>query len=100
MSVLEIAHITVMTGREDSFIAAYRDGRHLLTDLAECRNVTMAQGVESPQTFRLLVEWDSVEMHLEKFRQDDERYGRWRGLIGPFFAEPPVVEHYRDVNVR
>ena len=41
---------------------------------------------------------DSVEAHVEKFRNDADRYGQWRGLIGPFFAEPPLVEHYLDVD--
>lgn len=98
MSVLEIAHFTVTPGSAPDFIAAYRQGRHLLTELAECRRVTMTQGIESPDTFRLLVEWDSVEAHVEKFRNDADRYGQWRGLIGPFFAEPPLVEHYLDVD--
>ena len=44
----------------------------------------------------LLVEWDSVEAHEENFRRTD-RFAQWRGAIGPFFARPPVVEHFRDV---
>ncbi|MDO5500023.1 MAG: antibiotic biosynthesis monooxygenase [Propionibacteriaceae bacterium] len=98
MTVLEIAHITTTPGSGDAFVAAYRQGRHLLTDLAECQSVTMTRGVESPDTFRLLVVWDSVEAHIEKFRNDEARYAEWRGLIGPHFAEPPVVEHYVDVD--
>lgn len=98
MTVLEIAHITTKPGSEDAFVAAYREGRNLLTDLAECHSVTMTRGIESPSDFRLLVVWDSVEAHLEKFRNDEERYGQWRSLIGPHFAAPPVVEHYADVD--
>lgn len=98
MTVLEIAHIKVKPGSEDAFVAAYREGRRLLTDLAVCHSVTMTRGIESPDAFRLLVIWDSVEAHIEKFRNDEERYGKWRALIGPHFAESPVVEHYSDVD--
>lgn len=98
MTVLEIAHITINPGSADEFIAAFREARHLLTDLAECHSVTMNRGIESPEDFRLLVVWDSVEAHIEKFRNDAERYGQWRSMIGKHFAEPPVVEHYVDVD--
>jgi hypothetical protein len=45
----------------------------------------------------LLVEWDSVDAHLRNFRATD-RFVRWRQAIGPYFASPPVVEHYLDVS--
>jgi hypothetical protein len=44
----------------------------------------------------LLVEWDSVEAHLENFR-DSERFPAWRARIGPYFANPPLVEHFTDL---
>jgi len=56
----------------------------------------MTRGVESPSRFVLLVEWDSVEAHDVNFRQS-ERFGQWRALIGPYFAGPPLVEHFVDV---
>lgn len=57
----------------------------------------MTQGVESPSRFVLLIEWDSVEAHEQGFRET-ERFGAWRAAIGPFFAKPPVVEHFEDVD--
>ena len=38
----------------------------------------------------------SVEAH-QSFRESD-RFAIWRGGIGPFFAQPPHVEHYADVE--
>lgn len=96
MTVLEIATIHVTAGSEEAFIAAYREGRHLLTELEGCRSVRMTRGIESPATFQFLVEWDSVEAHVQQFRETD-RWVRWRELIGPYFAAPPVVEHFVDV---
>jgi heme-degrading monooxygenase HmoA len=57
----------------------------------------MTHGIESPHRFVLLVEWDSVEAHLQNFRAT-ERYVQWRELIGDFFANPPLVEHFTDVE--
>ena len=95
--VLEVALIDVHPGQEDAFAAAYRLGHPILAGTPGCRSVRMTRGVESASRFVLLVEWDSVEAHLENFRNTD-RFAQWRGHIGPFFAQPPLVEHFTDVD--
>jgi heme-degrading monooxygenase HmoA len=94
--VLEVALIDVIPGQEDAFAAAYRLGHPVLAGSPGCRSVRMTRGIESPSRFVLLVEWDSVEAHNENFR-DTERFQTWRGHIGPYFANPPRVEHFLDV---
>jgi heme-degrading monooxygenase HmoA len=94
--VLEVALIDVTPGHEDEFAAAYVKARPILAGTEGCRSVRMTRGVESPSRFVLLVEWDSVEAHDVNFRQS-ERFGQWRELIGPYFAGPPLVEHFLDV---
>jgi heme-degrading monooxygenase HmoA len=94
--VLEIARIDVLPGQEAEFSAAYAKGRELITGTPGCLSVRMTRGIESPARFVLLVEWDSIEAHEVNFRRSD-RFIKWRGLIGPFFAQPPAVEHYTEV---
>ena len=96
--VLEVALIDVVAGQEDEFATAYVKGHDVLAGTPGCRSVLMTRGIEMPNRFVLLVEWDSVEAHLQNFR-DSERFTTWRGLIGPYFAEPPRVEHFVDVPV-
>ena len=95
--VLEVALIDVQPGQEDAFVASYRSGHQILAGTDGCRSVRMTRGVESPTRFVLLVEWDSVEAHVDNFR-NTERFDRWRELIGPHFAGPPLVEHFLDVR--
>jgi len=95
--VLEVALIDVHAGQEDAFAAAYAQGRPILAGTPGCRSVRMTRGIESPSRFVLLVEWDSVEAHEENFRSSD-RFPQWRALIGPFFANPPRVEHFNDLG--
>jgi heme-degrading monooxygenase HmoA len=94
--VLEVANITVTPDSADAFIAAYRGARDGLLGTPGCRSARMTHGIESPNRFVLLVEWDSVEAHEVNFRQSD-RFGTWRAAIGPFFDGPPNVEHFEDV---
>src|SRR5262245_11833268 len=94
--VLEVALFEIVPGREDEFIAAYAKARPIVVSTPGCRSVRMTRGEESPSRFVLLVEWDSVQAHVDNFRAT-ERFGQWRALIGPYFAAPPVVEHFSDV---
>jgi len=94
--VLEVALIDVVPGQEDEFAAAYGKAREVLAGTEGCRSVRMTRGIESPSRFVLLVEWDSVEAHLDNFRATD-RFTTWRGLIGPYFDGAPRVEHFVDL---
>ncbi|MFI5912794.1 antibiotic biosynthesis monooxygenase family protein [Dactylosporangium sp. NPDC051541] len=96
--VLEVALIDVLEGREDEFAAAYRKAHEVLATTPGCRSVRMTRGVESASRFVLLVEWESIEAHLDNFRAT-ERFAQWRGLIGPYFDGAPRVEHFNDVTV-
>jgi heme-degrading monooxygenase HmoA len=94
--VLEVGLIDVIPGQEDAFAAAYRAARPVLAGTPGCLSVRMTRGLESPSRFVLLVEWESAEAHTQNFRETD-RFTTWRGHIGPYFAAPPLVEHFRDV---
>jgi heme-degrading monooxygenase HmoA len=93
---LEVAIFDVTEGQEQAFVDAYERARHLVTITDGCHSARMTRGVESPSRFVLLVEWESVAAH-QGFRES-ERFGEWRGLVGPYFAAPPVVEHFEDVG--
>ncbi|MDU6242457.1 MAG: antibiotic biosynthesis monooxygenase, partial [Bradyrhizobium sp.] len=45
---------------------------------------------------RLMVKWETLENHTVDFR-GSENFTEWRGLVGPYFAAPPDVEHTETV---
>jgi heme-degrading monooxygenase HmoA len=96
MGVVEIADFAVTDGSQSDFLTAYALVRDVLARTPGCRSVRMTHSVETPTRFVLLVEWDSVDAHEQNFRAT-ERFTRWRAAIGPFFAQPPHVEHVVDV---
>ncbi len=93
--VLEVAQFQITPGSEDAFAQAYATAVEHVAATPGFRSARLVRGVESPSQFVLLVEWESVEAH-EVFRGGDG-FGAWRAAIGPHFAAPPHVEHYRDV---
>lgn len=97
--VVEHAELTVEEGREEEFQEAFGRAREVLAEADGFRWAELLRCAERPRVFLLLVGWDSVEAHTVGFRQS-ERFGRWRALVGPFFAAPPAVEHYRELGPR
>jgi heme-degrading monooxygenase HmoA len=94
--VLEVALIDVQAGHEQAFEDAFQQVRTAVSGSPGCLSMRMTHGIETPTRFVLLVEWESVAAH-EAFRASDS-FGRWRAGIGPHFAHPPHVEHFRDVS--
>ncbi len=94
--VLEVAIVNVLPGQESEFAEAYAKARDLLLSTPGCHSSRLMRSVESSSRFVLMVEWDSVDTHIENFRAT-ERFTAWRGAVGPFFDGAPTVEHYADV---
>lgn len=95
--ILEVADILVTEGREAEFPAAVSRGlQAVIGRSGGYRSATLRQGIESPRRFVLLIEWDTLEDHTVGFRQSP-LFAEWRAIVGPFFAEPPRVEHFTQV---
>jgi heme-degrading monooxygenase HmoA len=95
--VLEHALITVKPGTADEFERAMFDARQVIAAAHGFISLELHRGVEEPDRYLLLVEWESVEDHMVGFRESDA-FVEWRRLIGPYFDSPPVVDHFSPVD--
>lgn len=91
--ILERAIMTVKPGHAEDFEAAFAQAAPLIRAAKGCRKAQLRRGVENPDTFILLVEWETLEDHMIGFRES-AAFGEWRAILGPHFAGPPAVEHY------
>ena len=91
--ILESATISVQPGREQEFLAALEEAKKVLARATGLRDIRVHRGIERPSVFLLAITWDTLEDHTEGFRGGD-LFGQWRAIIGPYFAEPPQVEHW------
>ena len=55
------------------------------------------RSIETPGRYILNIYWDTLEDHTVGFRGSD-LFAQWRAIVGPFFAQPPVVEHLELVG--
>jgi heme-degrading monooxygenase HmoA len=51
------------------------------------------KSIETPERYLLMIVWETLENHTIDFRQSS-LFTDWRAIVGPFFAQPPQVEHF------
>lgn len=88
----EVATLTIDPTSADAFEAAVRQAKPLFLAAEGCQDMRLEQVIEVPGRYLLRVAWNSVEAHMDVFR-NAPAFQEWRALAGPFFTEPPQVVH-------
>ena len=92
--ILEIADIRIAPGQQAAFDAAIQHGVATVASQAKgFRGFKVNKGVESPERYLLMIYWETLEDHTVGFREGP-LFPQWRAIVSPFFAAPPVVEHF------
>ena len=92
--ILELADIRIQPGKQQEFDAAIQRG--LDTVISKSKGFCgykVNKGIESPERYILMIFWETLENHTVDFRQSPA-FAEWRSIVGPYFAAPPVVEHF------
>ena len=96
--ILELADIRIQPGQQAAFGAAIERGvREVIAQAQGFRGFQVYRGVESPERYLLQIQWETLENHTVDFRQSPA-FAEWRAIVGPFFAVPPVVEHFQLIT--
>lgn len=92
--VLEIADIRIQPGKNAEFEAAIQRGLSTVAARAQgMQGYKVNKCIESPERYVLQIFWNTLEDHTVGFRQGP-LFAEWRAIVGPFFAQPPLVEHF------
>lgn len=92
--ILELADIRIHAGQQTAFDEAIQRGLQTVVSQAKgFQGFKVNKGIEHPERYVLMIFWDTLEDHTVHFRQSPA-FAEWRAIVGPFFAAPPVVEHF------
>jgi heme-degrading monooxygenase HmoA len=94
--IVERARFQILPDAREAFEQAFATARTVIAQASGYRSLRLLRGIEHPSEYLLLIEWDSVEDHMEGFRQS-ELYARWAELLKPHYAAAPEVEHFDPV---
>ena len=96
--ILEIADIRIHPGQQAAFDEAIQRGLATVMSTAKgFRGFKVNKGVEDSERYILMVYWETLENHTVDFR-GGPLFAQWRAIVGPYFAVPPVVEHFELVG--
>ena len=96
--ILELADFRIPPGQQAAFEEAIQRGLSTVVSRAKgFQGYKVDHGIESPERYVLQIFWDKLEDHTVGFRQGP-LFPEWRAIVGPFFAAPPVVEHFELVT--
>ncbi len=100
--ILEHALITVQPGRQAEFDQQFPHAKAVISQASGFIDLNLHRGIETPETgpairYLLLIRWQTLEDHTVGFRQS-ALFQDWRAIIGPFFASPPVVDHFERIE--
>ena len=93
---VEIALLTAKSGDAERLREGLRSARAVIASAAGYRGSVFYQGVESPESFLLRVEWETLEAHNEGFRKGP-LCAEWRSHFQAFLDGPPAVTHYQPI---
>jgi heme-degrading monooxygenase HmoA len=96
--ILEHADIRVDPARAAEFESAIvRGASTVIAHATGFKGYKVNRSIESPGRYILMIYWQTLEDHTVGFRQSSA-FAEWRAIVGPFFAQPPVVEHLELVD--
>jgi len=96
--ILEIADIRIQPGQNAAFEAAIAQGLgDVISNAKGFKGFKVNRSIESPERYVLQIFWETLEDHTVGFR-GSPAFAAWRAVVGPFFAAPPMVEHFELVT--
>lgn len=90
--IYEIAVLPVHKEHIDAFRLAFAEVAPLLSRAQGYLGHMLAQGVETPERFNLIVRWESLEHHTPRFEASEDHRLFMLGLEA-FFSQEPQVYH-------
>ncbi len=91
--LLELAKIDIKEGTNQDFEAALEIAKGIISQSKGFISIEVKKCIEQSNRYVLLIYWQTLEDHTIGFRES-ELFKQWRGLIGQYFENPPLVQHY------
>lgn len=92
--ILELVDILIHPGKQAEFDIAVRRGlKEIIAQAKGFKGFQVNKGIESPERYVVAIYWEKLENHTVDFRESPA-FPAWRAIVGPFFARPPIIEHF------
>ena len=94
--ILEMAVLNVRPRQVSDFEQSFAQAQSIIASMPGYISHQLQRCLEKPERYLLLVQWRSLEDHVDGFRGSPQ-YQEWKALLHHFYDPFPEVEHYELV---
>ena len=94
--IVEYIRYTIPADRAAAFERDYAEASVPLAASPHCEGFELSRCVEAPDSYILRIEWDSVEGHMQGFRNSTE-FRQFFQSIRPYVGDIAEMRHYERV---
>ncbi|MEM6452576.1 MAG: antibiotic biosynthesis monooxygenase [Cyanobacteria bacterium P01_D01_bin.105] len=94
--ILEVAILDVIPAEVESFEADFSTAQAIIAAMPGYIHHSLKRCIEKPSRYILLVQWQTLEDHIEGFHKSAD-YQQWKSLLHHYYKPFPTVEHYEDI---
>jgi heme-degrading monooxygenase HmoA len=91
--ILELATIDIKENSNEGFEKAITEAKNVISQSKGFISIEVQKCIEVSNRYILLIRWETLEDHTVGFR-NSELFVQWRALIGQYFEQLPLVQHY------
>lgn len=91
--ILELVTLDIKAESNAEFEANLAKAMKVISQSNGFISIDVRHCIEEVNRYVLLIHWQTLEDHTVGFRTS-ELFTEWRALIGPFFENPPFVQHF------
>jgi len=95
--ILEVAILHIKPEEASKFEAVFPKAEAIVGSIPGYIAHELQRCVETKGRYHFLIRWENIDAHMVNFRQSP-KFQDFRALVGPFFAQPPVAEHFERVT--
>ncbi len=95
--ILEVAILRIKPELMEQFEADFPKAEAIVSSIPGYISHEMQRCVETKAKYHFLIRWENIDAHLVNFRQSP-KFQDFRAIVGPYFAEPPVAEHFEAIS--
>ncbi|MEA5138513.1 antibiotic biosynthesis monooxygenase family protein [Arcicella rigui] len=96
--ILELVTLDIKAESNAEFEANLAKAMKVISQSNGFISIDVRHCIEEVNRYVLLIHWQTLEDHTVGFRTS-ELFTQWRALIGPFFLNPPFVQHFELKNL-
>ncbi|MDB2415201.1 antibiotic biosynthesis monooxygenase [Rickettsiales bacterium] len=94
--ILEIATLNIIEGKSAEFEEAFSAAQKIIMSMKGYISHDLQKCLENDNKYILMVNWETLEDHINGFRQSPD-YQEWKKLLHHFYDPFPTVQHYQKI---